>query len=105
MKIPELYVREVAWIISGLDTQVARIAKVYSRRMKAFQLKHAFLFLDRTRRNNLSREMLSESLAVLEAIQEIKELKEKLFESTGVNEDMSLVTFAEMIGLNNESRD
>jgi hypothetical protein len=97
MKIPELYVREVVWAISGLDYQVSKIAKTYSRRMKVFHAKYAFFFFSRTRRDDLSRAMLSESMAVLEVIQGMKELKEKFLESTGVNEDMSLITFAEMI--------
>ena len=94
MKIQEVYVGELMLMIAALDFQQAKVAKTYWRRMRGFRIA---IFCQPWRRSTLLQEMLAESKAVLEMFNAAQELRDKLLDSQGFDDDMQPATLKDII--------
>lgn len=94
MKLPELYIHEVAMLVTGIEMQIKGTAAVYQRRMNA---QRGRMLFKPWKRNEITQEMLAESKAVLEYMNNMTALRDKLYESTGVDDDMQPITFKEIL--------
>ncbi|MFZ9326521.1 MAG: hypothetical protein ACO24H_03540 [Polynucleobacter sp.] len=94
MKLPELYIHEVAMLVTGIEMQIKGTAAVYQRRMNA---QRGRMLFKPWKKNEIMQEMLAESKAVLEYMNNMNALRDKLYESTGVDDDMQPITFKEIL--------
>jgi hypothetical protein len=94
MKVQELYIGEIMLLIAALDLQQGHVTKTYFRRMKWYRVRYFFLFWGR---DEMAKEMLMESKAVLEMLNGAKELRDKLLDSQGVDDDMQPISLKDLI--------
>lgn len=94
MKVQELYIGEIMLLIAALDLQQAHVTKTYFRRMKWYRVRYFFFFW---KREELANEMLVESNSVLQMLNGAKELRDKLLDSQGVDDDMQPISLKDLI--------
>ena len=94
MKLPELYIHEVAMLVTGIEMQIKGTAAVYEKRMSA---QRGRMLFKPWKKDQIIQEMLAESKAVLEYMNNMTALRDKLYESTGVDDDMQPITFKEIL--------
>lgn len=94
MKLPELYIHEVAMLVTGIEMQIKGTAAVYEKRMNA---QRGRMLFKPWKKDQIIQEMLAESKAVLEMLNAAQELRDKLLDSQGFDDDMQPATFKEII--------
>ena len=97
MKVPELYVDELLILVQS--TKVA-----FEILQKGWHLDHnrtkRDMFLRPWARRHIASAFIVRSEIALRMMKELKELQDKLLESTGVDEDMQPITLKKMMNIN-----
>jgi hypothetical protein len=97
MKAPELYVGDILVIIEAIDFAADSLAKGYLAKAKVCKRKS---FFRPWKRDALARELLSDANFALGRLGHLRSVREKLLQSTGVDEDMRPITLEEILKKN-----
>jgi len=100
MKVPELYVNEVVILIEALDRKADAICDSIKKRRRTVDIQ---MFLFPWAMRSIATAFIVESKVALEVLNVMQELRNKLMESTGVDEDMQKVTLSQILEKNRES--
>jgi hypothetical protein len=100
MKAPELYVADILVVIEAIDFAADSLTRSYLAKSKAYRRKCFFNFFRPSRRNALARELLSDANFALGRLGHLRSVREKLLQSTGVDEDMRPITLEEILKKN-----
>jgi len=97
MKAPELYVGDILVIIEAIDFAADSLTKGYLAKSKAYRRKS---FFRPWKKIAFARELFSDANFVLGKLGHLRSIREKLLQSTGVDEDMQPVTLEEVLKRN-----
>jgi len=100
MKIPELYVGDVLVAIEAIDFAAHSLSKSYFKKARAYKRKS---FFAPWKKGSLAKELLVDANFALGRLGHLKSIRDKLMQSTGVDEDMRPITPEEILK-SNESR-
>jgi hypothetical protein len=90
----ELYIYELNLLIHGLAIQMRAIAETLRHKSKIFVIRSIFMPWTIASR---SQSILAEAEQALELAKLLSELKDKIMEAEGIDDDMKPVTFREII--------
>lgn len=95
MKIKsEFYTKEIALLVHGIQIQLHECEKRAAQIKKQAQISSCFTFW---RKNAIWSEALMKSNFVLTRALELREIRDKLMASEGIDEDMQPITFEKII--------
>jgi len=95
MKIKsEFYTKEIALLVRGIQIQLYECEKTAAQIKKQAQISSCFMFW---RKNAIWSEALMKSNFVLTSALELREIRDKLMQSEGIDEDMQPITFEKII--------
>jgi len=94
VKTPELYVGDVLAIIEALEKRARSVAEETVGLSKTVKRKMFFQFW---RRDYLREFLLSKSNMALAHLHHLREIREKMMQSTGVDDDMRPITLEQIL--------
>jgi len=95
MKIKsEFYTKEIALLIRGIQLQLDECEKTAAQIKKQAQIFSCFMFW---RKDAIWSEALMKSNFILTRVLELREIRDKLMQSEGIDEDMQPITFEKML--------
>jgi len=94
VKTPELYVGDVLAIIEALDKRARSVAEETVGLSKTVKRKMFFQFW---RRDYLREFLLAKSNMALAHLHHLREIREKMMQSTGVDDDMRPITLEQIL--------
>jgi hypothetical protein len=99
MKTPELYVYELQLLLYSLQLDSSIIEQ---KTLKDLRRSERWALLCFWRRRSIVMAAAIRAEAAMQSLKAIAELRDKLLESTGVDEDMRPITFKQMLKFNDK---
>lgn len=97
MKAPELYVGDILVAIEAIDFAAHSLTQSFLAKSKALKRRSFFM---PWKKDALSRELLASGNFAIAKLLHLQSIREKLMQSTGVDEDMHPVTLEEILKKN-----
>jgi hypothetical protein len=97
MKTPELYVGDILVALEAIDFAAHSLTQGYLAKSKAIKRKSFFRPWNKLA---LSRELLADASFALGRLGHLQSIREKLLQSTGLDEDMRPITLEEILKKN-----
>jgi|694.fasta_scaffold10227_16 hypothetical protein len=97
MKTPELYVGDVLVAIEAIDFAAHSLTQSFLAKSKALKRRSFFMPWNK---NALSNELLASGNFAIARLGHLQSIREKLMQSTGVDEDMRPITLEEILKKN-----
>lgn len=97
MKIPELYVGDILVAVEAIDFAAHCLTKSFLAKSKALKRRSFFM---PWKKNALSNELLASGNFAIARLGHLQSIREKLMQSTGVDEDMRPITLEEILKRN-----
>jgi hypothetical protein len=94
MKAPEFYVQELITVLHCIQTTTNLICQSFERDRRKTERE---MFFRPWAKSSIGNAFAIRSQVVLEILKDLRELQEKLLDSTGVDEDMRPVSLKKML--------